>query len=167
MGNDMSSKGLSPRVRGNRPHLRWSLRRPRSIPACAGEPSKEPPPSPPWAVYPRVCGGTTFPSRTALPTEGLSPRVRGNLNRGPAGPSAPGSIPACAGEPSPDPRSSGCSRVYPRVCGGTSLTTPVRVRQRGLSPRVRGNLKLFHRRTLAGRSIPACAGEPAFTVSAV
>ena len=52
------SRGLSPRVRGNRPARRAGRSRRRSIPACAGEPGNlfvvgrdEP-------VYPRVCGGT-------------------------------------------------------------------------------------------------------------
>ena len=50
--------GLSPRVRGNRERTRQDSGRCRSIPACAGEPSRpsgQPCRSP---VYPRVCGGT-------------------------------------------------------------------------------------------------------------
>ena len=50
--------GLSPRVRGNRGNPHFCHKLFRSIPACAGEPSRDylllsPPP-----VYPRVCGGT-------------------------------------------------------------------------------------------------------------
>ncbi len=73
--------GLSPRVRGNRyPSHRQGIRS-RSIPACAGEPQIGIAAAAKERVYPRVCGGTgnlIIPSSDAL---GLSPRVRGNLER--------------------------------------------------------------------------------------
>ena len=51
-------------------------------------------------------------------------------------------------------------RVYPRVCGGTSITRNRRTLFIGLSPRVRGNH--FNEDGIAAKagSIPACAGEP-------
>ena len=52
----------------------------------------------------------------------------------------PGSIPACAGEPSTRCSAGARRRVYPRVCGGS--------RDEG------------RRGVRAGGSIPACAGEP-------
>ena len=74
--------GLSPRVRRNLVCGARPAFVPGSIPACAGEP-----PSSEWArwwcwVYPRVCGGT--PAARPVPDflVGLSPRVRGNRNRG-------------------------------------------------------------------------------------
>ena len=51
-------QGLSPRMRGNRPGLRSSRSRSRSIPAHAGEPSTSPSSSAIRRVYPRACGGT-------------------------------------------------------------------------------------------------------------
>ena len=93
--------GLSPRVRGNLPHPPIDIRRRRSIPACAGEP---------WAalgritgpqVYPRVCGGTDMPLMDIGEVDGLSPRVRGNPGGSGIYEWTAGSIPACAGEPSP------------------------------------------------------------------
>ena len=93
------SAGLSPRVRGNL-FLREVQRRfQRSIPACAGEPSKAR-----WAfrraaVYPRVCGGTFPPVGQPMGAAGLSPRVRGNLGTGRPIDTGKRSIPACAGEP--------------------------------------------------------------------
>ena len=91
---------------------------------------------------------------------GLSPRVRGNP--GPAGGDggAHRSIPACAGEPGIRPWESAHDRVYPRVCGGTAYTWYGGNELGGLSPRVRGNLKREANDMAAGRSIPACAGEP-------
>ena len=152
--------GLSPRVRGNP----WPRRLPnasiRSIPACAGEPRRCVRQASDDAVYPRVCGGTLFLGSRMSPWTGLSPRVRGNrvttwraywIRR---------SIPACAGEPNCCLNRVPASRVYPRVCGGTTSAAANGRRRKGLSPRVRGNR---HGTDLCGpwqRSIPACAGEP-------
>ena len=72
----------------------------------------------------------------------------------------PGSIPACAGEPSRRSERACCRAVYPRVCGGTNRQQALHTDERGLSPRVRGNRgQRDHLRT-GGGSIPACAGEP-------
>ena len=133
-----------------------------------------------YRVYPRVCGGTqAHPVIPAL-TTGLSPRVRGNqeilavVAQRPgsipacAGEPLPrglqrheqGSIPACAGEPGPRPTPTGRPWVYPRVCGGTLLTLLRVADDKGLSPRVRGNLVLRIAAIEPPGSIPACAGEP-------
>ena len=55
---------------------------------------------------------------------------------------------------------SGPARVYPRVCGGTGGRPLGSTVVRGLSPRVRGNLRWPPGTKAASRSIPACAGEP-------
>ena len=70
------------------------------------------------------------------------------------------SIPACAGEPSALPVASLISRVYPRVCGGTSPSLIIMVIASGLSPRVRGNRRCGRPGQPHPGSIPACAGEP-------
>ena len=70
---------------------------------------------------------------------GLSPRVRGNPSPKRIPPFVVGSIPACAGEPTPSPGNDSGAEVYPRVCGGTGMTIPMRKLCNGLSPRVRGN----------------------------
>ena len=98
----------------------------------------------------------------ALPVSirGLSPRVRGNQRPCRFQSIRRGSIPACAGEPPQCGPYRDRTRVYPRVCGGTScLRLPVRSAL-GLSPRVRGNRKQGAERNERCRSIPACAGEP-------
>ena len=51
-------EGLSPRVRGNLAGQDVGCDDPRSIPACAGEPTLGIPSANRPAVYPRVCGGT-------------------------------------------------------------------------------------------------------------
>ena len=155
-----SGKGLSPRVRGNRPRWWAAYQGRRSIPACAGEPAAAMGISSDQEVYPRVCGGTSYSPAPILNSKGLSPRVRGNRSRTRSPGLVQGSIPACAGEPLPYPLPDRQIEVYPRVCGGTNRSLRRRARRRGLSPRVRGN----RIGVIAGPpdpgSIPACAGEP-------
>ena len=115
----LHSRGLSPRVRGNLRQDGRAGRRPRSIPACAGEPRNTDRTASRTAVYPRVCGGTGHHPRPLRDGLGLSPRVRGNPI-----PRTPTcwrrwSIPACAGEPLGEFLAGNDGRVYPRVCGGT------------------------------------------------
>ena len=132
--------GLSPRVRGNRLITAAHAARHGSIPACAGEPARMTTTLLSSRVYPRVCGGTPAEVVAEGVAGGLSPRVRGNRGGAGEGGGPHGSIPACAGEPCSawirQPR----SRVYPRVCGGTSPRMSGRCPASGLSPRVRGNL---------------------------
>ena len=45
------------------------------------------------------------------------------------------------------------------MCGGSEPDTDYNTPDRGLSPRVRGKLRLPAFRLPASRSIPACAGE--------
>ena len=152
--------GLSPRVRGNRPAFVRSGPRPRSIPACAGEPLD--PRCRRWycRVYPRVCGGTALGFPPMCITRGLSPRVRGNQNAYTRVVCMKRSIPACAGEPRAGRGHGRPKWVYPRVCGGTPYCSRRATRARGLSPRVRGNPAGLRTSTAGGGSIPACAGEP-------
>ena len=93
---------------------------------------------------------------------GLSPRVRGNLLRLAGASEEARSIPACAGEPKPCSRPMSATGVYPRVCGGTILQGALLLPALGLSPRVRGNPESRVSWRKRSRSIPACAGEPAF-----
>ena len=152
--------GLSPRVRGNRsPDDVLRVIR-RSIPACAGEPTWWMPSSPRSRVYPRVCGGTGFKSSSNSMSPGLSPRVRGNRANNPDILQGVGSIPACAGEPADPAAAISDDQVYPRVCGGTRGRVLRCKGVRGLSPRVRGNLRRLLVHGLPVGSIPACAGEP-------
>ena len=152
--------GLSPRVRGNPDRLDESDRRYGSIPACAGEPSRNASNDGVSKVYPRVCGGTYARHDLDSGWQGLSPRVRGNRMRVRFLPVTRRSIPACAGEP-PRREAIGIqSRVYPRVCGGTAVHGVSFHALKGLSPRVRGNQVNVRRDRHCTRSIPACAGEP-------
>ena len=147
-------------MRGNPPAAFFSVSVSRSIPARAGEPQCR--------------------HLASSATDGLSPRVRGNLTqiareRPPLG-SIParagnhrphsrsgrtrGSIPARAGEPDVAGRVFDIDWVYPRACGGTANDGVVNVRAQGLSPRVRGNRHASVAGSLLAGSIPARAGEP-------
>ena len=152
--------GLSPRVRGNRDPSSPQEASARSIPACAGEPSALAITGASIRVYPRVCGGTVGLAITTLGGDGLSPRVRGNRDDRRSRGGRDGSIPACAGEPTPSRRWRRRGRVYPRVCGGTAKTQRPVFGIEGLSPRVRGNQHILGGGAGNQRSIPACAGEP-------
>ncbi len=153
--------GLSPRVRGNRGLAGEILAVPGSIPACAGEPFRACQFQRFHKVYPRVCGGTAMYPVLPRRSAGLSPRVRGNQLAHTARYGRQRSIPACAGEPQRCAGTAGRYGVYPRVCGGTHPCQLFYQPGQGLSPRVRGNHRGGYQCLQAGRSIPACAGEPA------
>ena len=139
-GRGMRGAGLSPPVRGN--------------------PSRRRPRFPGAGVYPRLCGGT-WAKVSAMPmTTGLSPPVRGNPAAVESGGLADRSIPACAGEPRTLESIESYWAVYPRLCGGTALTTRSCGSVCGLSPPVRGNHQPVKANPEYRRSIPACAGEP-------
>ena len=91
---------------------------------------------------------------------GLSPRVRGSHSLRRIIPAALGSIPAGAGEPvSPAPIET-LDKVYPRGCGGATITPAYIFPSVGLSPRVRGSRNPQADRGACAGSIPAGAGEP-------
>ena len=159
--NWRAAPGLSPRVRGNHCPLAGYIFIPGSIPACAGEPSRDPALRYQRAVYPRVCGGTSGAMRTRSFPAGLSPRVRGNHGAPAYVRTVRRSIPACAGEPPTQRPAARNKKVYPRVCGGTHDRLELVLAVRGLSPRVRGNRQQASTPILGVGSIPACAGEPA------
>ena len=111
-------------------------------------------------VYPRVCGETNVCIGVGSGSLGLSPRVRGNhliLDRLL---DVRGSIPACAGKPHEGRAIRSGSRVYPRVCGETVISSSAFASSSGLSPRVRGNLPAVAAVSGSAGSIPACAGKP-------
>ena len=131
-----------------------------SIPAPAGEPPGIPKPRQNSTVYPRACGGTRALELVRERHQGLSPRLRGNLEYLVAWAGCDGSIPAPAGEPPPTGPPMTVLRVYPRACGGTLEDEVFFLLVGGLSPRLRGNRGSEGPPTPPPRSIPAPAGEP-------
>ena len=154
------SKGLSPRVRGN--HMRASActGAQRSIPARTGEPDCPCCEGSGEQVYPRAYGGTVVLPLFRGLVEGLSPRVRGNLQRVFRALQMARSIPARTGEPLTPGRRERRPGVYPRAYGGTQAAEARPREVEGLSPRVRGNPQSGMRATTLLGSIPARTGEP-------
>ena len=163
----MSTEGLSPRVRGNPTDFSLCTPIMRSIPACAGEPPCQLQRGAQGRVYPRVCGGTGAVLQAHDRGGGLSPRVRGNRPSRSASSMGVRSIPACAGEPGIPATRVYAWRVYPRVCGGTGNTDIGHTDTAGLSPRVRGNRVCPAHASILRGSIPACAGEPVLQIAPV
>ena len=153
-------RGLSPRVRGNRPDQGVGPTAQGSIPASAGQPPWYISPSYPLAVYPRECGATLVRVPHPALLDGLSPRVRGNLNCTGFRAMPPGSIPASAGQPKPRYSPGGLRWVYPRECGATHSHCDRVGNYGGLSPRVRGNRRTGDVVCERHGSIPASAGQP-------
>ena len=155
-----SSSGPSPRVRGTPMPASGCACSARSIPACAGNPSRRVDRGGGGGVHPRVCGEPSSTACASSGGRGPSPRVRGTPRQRPVPPMLPGSIPACAGNPSA--RSCSCTptRVHPRVCGEPSVQGGEPPGRAGPSPRVRGTLRHAARARDRRRSIPACAGNP-------
>ena len=95
---------------------------------------------------------------------GLSPRGRGKLIAEVIVASCPGSIPAWAGETPSASRSNAPGGVYPRVGGGNADSLNTSCRVKGLSPRGRGKPSAGTAGLARLGSIPAWAGETAYTV---
>ncbi len=93
------TKGLSPRVRGNRLARVLPFPVKGSIPARAGQPRPGQDGRLLMRVYPRACGATRGLCTRGVAAAGLSPRVRGNPESRPAQTHRPRSIPARAGQP--------------------------------------------------------------------
>ena len=152
--------GPSPRVRGipssTAPSCSWL----RSIPACAGNPWADSNSAQVLRVHPRVCGESLGVPSGMMSPRGPSPRVRGIRERLHRGRRFLGSIPACAGNPSPTRWSTLATRVHPRVCGESGSSDVHQYDTTGPSPRVRGIRGLMPTRTTTEGSIPACAGNP-------
>ena len=155
-----TERGLSPRMRGNLTVIWYSRSSSGPIPAYAGEPQITQRQAGALGAYPRVCGGTRSWTVLRRWNRGLSPRMRGNHIAvvGRAGNSGP--IPAYAGEPARKRSRAFTTRAYPRVCGGTPDSSAPGRRPWGLSPRMRGNPCVAHRRAASRGPIPAYAGEP-------
>ena len=92
-----TAPGPSPRVRGQLPYRSNIARLMRTIPACAGTTRGIQRSSHVASDHPRVCGDNGSTSARQTPTQGPSPRVRGQRQSGKGFLSTHRTIPACAG----------------------------------------------------------------------
>ena len=132
------SRGLSPRIRGNRSPVTGYAEHLGSIPAHTGKPRSSWPRRATARVYPRAYGETFLSPKNLSPTTGLSPRIRGNLTDQGFEYLEMGSIPAHTGKPAHPVAWQSTCRVYPRAYGETLYDTGYIGRSSGLSPRIRG-----------------------------
>ena len=164
---DLGTDGLSPRVRGIRYRRAALLGGRGSIPACTGNPTTANRSCGRLRVYPRVYGESFRSAFASQRKTGLSPRVRGIRGDVLQRPVRFGSIPACTGNPRSCVYLLCVPRVYPRVYGESVTNIVKNSLVRGLSPRVRGILRLEGHRRRANGSIPACTGNPCRLVLAL
>ena len=109
-----------------------------SIPAYAGDPS---PGYWYWissSVYPRLRGGSCYAFCCVLEYRGLSPPTRGILPTAVYVAFRNRSIPAYAGDPLLQRNGVRLIRVYPRLRGGSFLSSTSLMSDQGLSPPTRG-----------------------------
>ena len=172
--------GSSPRVRGTHEHEILLVRRPRFIPACAGNsppdsasrnesngssprvrgtPERTVVDAAATTVHPRVCG--ELADRVERPHQrvGSSPRVRGTPAHFADRARRRRFIPACAGNSATAPRWRRAAPVHPRVCGELARARRDQAIHDGSSPRVRGTPRRRSRGRRGARFIPACAGN--------
>ena len=152
--------GLSPRARGNLPHIPLGKYQKGTIPASTGEPANNNDADYSSGDYPREHGGTSVDSETEAHGKGLSPRARGNRWHRQTREALPRTIPASTGEPSYRLRFPAHHWDYPREHGGTNSLRRRGTRKRGLSPRARGNPTPGWSCSSTEGTIPASTGEP-------
>ena len=154
------AEGRSPRARGSPAPPTAATSNYRSIPACAGKPSKNTPTQSEPQVDPRVRGEAVAAAMGLLRLEGRSPRARGSQPKHPHQVPMDRSIPACAGKPATTAVVATITGVDPRVRGEAEARRAHARVLLGRSPRARGSPSDLLRAEVKGRSIPACAGKP-------
>ena len=160
MSQRVPATGLSPPTRGiPKAGQGWRVSI-RSIPAYAGDPLGSEYNLSPFAVYPRLRGGSDAASSSTRRIGGLSPPTRGILPDQIQTNPHFGSIPAYAGDPSSGLSLSLPTSVYPRLRGGSSHFQRHARIHIGLSPPTRGIQKRARHPLAYIRSIPAYAGDP-------
>ena len=153
--------GLSPHGRGK--PAGWAPLRPRewSIPARAGETTRQDAIPPKGEVYPRTGGGNSAGGLLCAQSWGLSPHGRGKHPVDGDESSRQRSIPARAGETYQRGLYRPPAGVYPRTGGGNNSGGLYYLVEGGLSPHGRGKPASPPGQSPAPRSIPARAGETA------
>ncbi len=162
-----SAAGPSPRARGSRHLVKVTCDTNRSIPACAGLTSTRLRQASTPPVHPRVRGAHPVTLKVRAASAGPSPSARGSHVLFLGDVADRRSIPACAGLTNPPRLTRSSCTVHPRVRGAHGCGAPGHHRARGPSPRARGSPAGARHGRAVDRSIPACAGLTARTVSRV
>ena len=153
------SGGSSPRTRGTVTDSRRGFPRRRFIPAHAGNSSTPCASAAPCSVHPRARGEQSGACRRGGRVNGSSPRTRGTVQRQPQRGHSHRFIPAHAGNRATAPRTTTTRAVHPRARGEQRLHRWCGPTKNGSSPRTRGTVQAVHTLQVAGRFIPAHAGN--------
>ncbi len=153
--------GLSPLARGTRPLRYYQARRPRFIPARAGNTSATSNNQRYRPVYPRSRGEHVSFVLVASPEHGLSPLARGTLAEQDLGRIRARFIPARAGNTGAKISGALARPVYPRSRGEHPCRLSGGGVAFGLSPLARGTRRAKSRRGAAGAVYPRSRGEHA------
>ena len=158
-GNNSSSFGSSPHVRGTYPsHCKKAISS-RFIPARAGNIEEFERVRADNTVHPRTCGEhVTYKVQTVLYC-GSSPHVRGTLVAPQENALPWRFIPARAGNIHQDIPGLSASTVHPRTCGEHLGAIDQRICPNGSSPHVRGTYGKLRWQWWGNRFIPARAGN--------
>ncbi len=155
--------GSSPHARGTHSGKAWAWRRPRIIPACAGNASRRGC-GWPWATdHPRMRGERVSGNSTTAANLGSSPHARGT--RIPTGPRPVPRriIPACAGNACVTVVTGATVPDHPRMRGERVRDRRDRRHRSGSSPHARGTRRSGRDTWSQSRIIPACAGNASLT----
>ena len=155
----LSFGGRSPRTRGRLSPQQRLPGRLRSIPAYAGETDSGFRCNTHGRVDPRVRGGDVSFTLSMIVIKGRSPRTRGRQPISRRHQPGRRSIPAYAGETTPDVTVPAAKQVDPRVRGGDRMGLPMEILPPGRSPRTRGRPTRLDQPRSGRGSIPAYAGE--------
>ncbi len=151
--------GSSPRARGTLVRGIGEPRRPRFIPASAGNTIIRTPMPRNGPVHPRERGEHQYPTQIWMGGDGSSPRARGTRCGRCAGLPQRRFIPASAGNTCKWPDIAPIPTVHPRERGEHGLLRSPANQPGGSSPRARGTQRLNGRQLPGRRFIPASAGN--------
>ena len=153
-------RGSSPRVRGERRHVRQRLRRrDRIIPASAGQTRGRSSSRKNRSDHPRECGANGAGRVPYRRGQGSSPRVRGKQSHQRDGAAPRRIIPASAGQTGQGRAQGAVRSDHPRECGANGEPIVLPWLGWGSSPRVRGKPRARRQKRVRGRIIPASAGQ--------
>ena len=151
--------GSSPPARGTYKLTARRTLSPRFIPACAGNMELLFDEITPETVHPRLRGEHVGEMEAVLSPIGSSPPARGTCCSRRRRCRTDRFIPACAGNIRPRCRNARASSVHPRLRGEHSAPLKTTASPSGSSPPARGTFHHVVGPVLAGRFIPACAGN--------
>ncbi|RYQ51536.1 hypothetical protein PG1604B_1278 [Bifidobacterium pseudolongum subsp. pseudolongum] len=151
--------GSSPHMRGKQTPPAIHAKRPRIIPAHAGQTRQNTHHEPGCADHPRTCGANLDGGVETAWLGGSSPHMRGKRGLLTEGDIVDGIIPAHAGQTFYRPPAHHGRPDHPRTCGANSSRSNTSTFKNGSSPHMRGKPARLAPPVARSRIIPAHAGQ--------